>query len=276
MRIVVSKVVWSVIALACIIGLAYIWLIGLPVPDYVATDDGAPAKTYTIQVSPNHFFDVQMSENEILTQSDYETMYMFQNASVRKSATQKTADLINAEKQVYGRPGSFCYRVLNDLCTITVDSDTSTFQGYESLVNGREYIVYGDLTSQKVVDKPMPALPELPTYEEVFKGVYANRDYEYTYNEDTNSMLWYGADRGTFYKATETFGLMSDITQQLLATAKACYKLDLQEYYSGGDYTMWISNRWVLGVKRINRNTQLIVVTNSPEQSGAAIYTLTR
>lgn len=276
MKIVVSKVIWGVVAVICIIGLVYIWLIGLPVPEYVALDDGAPGKIYTIQTAPNKFFDVYMSENEILKQSDYETMYVFQDASISKSSTRKTADLINADKQVYGRPGSFCYRVINDLCTITVDSDLSTYQGLQSLLTGKEYIVYGDLSSQKITDNPMPKLSELPTYTAVTNNVFANRDYEYSYNEDTNSMIWYGSGKGTFYKATETFGLMGDVTQQLLATAGACYKLDLQEYYAGEDYYMWVTQRWVLGVKRINRNTQLVVVTNSPEQAEAAIYTLTR
>lgn len=245
-------------------------------PDYVALDDGAPAKVYTIQTSPNHFFDVCMSENEVLKQTDYETMYMFEDALVNKSSTRKTADIIDAGKQVYGRPGSFCYRVLNDLCTITVDSDLSTFQGLQSLLNGHEYIEYGNLSAQKVTNKELPTLPELPTYIEVSKGIFANRDYEYSFNEDTNSLLWYGSGKGKFYKATETFGLMGDITQQLLATAKACYKLDLTEYYAGDDYYMWVEPHWVLGVKRINRNTQLIVATNSSEQMEAAIYTLTR
>lgn len=276
MKIVVSKVIWSIVAVACIVGLLYIWLIGLPVPDYVATDDNAPGKVYTIQVAPNKFFDVMMSENEILKQSDYETTYMFENASVLKSSTKKTADLINADNQVYGRPGSFCYRIFNDLCTITVNSETSTYQGLQSLLTGKEYTVYGDLSSQTVTDKPLPELPELPTYTEVTERIYANRDYEYSFNEDTNSLLWYGQGKGAFYKATETFGLMGDITQQLLATTKACYKLDLEEYYVGDDYYMWVTPRWVLGVKRINRNTQLVVATNSLEQMDAAIYTLTR
>lgn len=276
MKVAISKIIWSVIALACIAGLAYIWLIGLPVPEYVALDDGAPGKTYTIQISPNHFFDVQMSENETLITADWETTYMFKDASVRKTATKKTADLINEDLQIYGRPNSFCYRVFDNNCSITVDSELSTYQGFKSLQDNKVYTVYGDLTSQKVTNNGLPTLPEFPTYDEVSNGVYASRDYEYSYNEDTDTLLWYNTGRETFYKASKTFGLMGDVTQQLLATAKACYKLDLKEYYVGDDYYMWITNQWVLGVKRINRNTQLIVATNSTEQFDAAIYTLMR
>lgn len=274
MKIVVSKIIWSIIAIGCIIGLAYIWLIGLPVPDYVATDDGAKGVVYTIQTAPNTFFDVYMSENEVLKQSDWETFYQFQAASVRKSSTEKEADLINADKDVYGRPGDFCYRVFNDLCTITVDSDTSTYQGLQSFLTGSEYKLYGDITKQKVTEKELPELPEFASYKHLNDYIYANNEYTYEFDEDTQSMVWYGPGKGLFYKAQTTYGLMGDITQQLLATAEACYKLDLEEYYVGEDYCMWVTQHWVLGVKKINRNTQLVIATNSPYQYEAAIKTL--
>ena len=274
MKVVVSKVVWSLIAIGSLIGLIYIWVIGLPVPEYLAKDDGAKGVVYTIQTAPNTFFDVYMSENEILRQSDWETFYQFKEASARKSSTQKEADLIDAGKQVFGRPGSFCYRKFNDLCTITVDSEKSTYQGLQSLLNGSEYTLYGDITKQKVTEHPLPTLPEYVTYTHLNDYIYANHDFDYDFDEETQSLIWYGPGVGLFYKAQTTYGLMGDITQQLIATATACYKLDLKEYYVGEDYCMWVEQHWVLGVKKINRNTQLVIATNSPQQYDAAIKTL--
>ena len=147
MKIVVSKIIWSVVALVCVLTLVYVWFIGFPVPDYVALDDGEPAKVYTIRTGPNTFFDVYMSDKEVLMQSDMETYYNFAQGSIIKSSTSVKADLIDADKQVYGRPGSFCYRVLNDSCTITVDSKLSTYQGLQSLLHNEEYTVYGDLSN---------------------------------------------------------------------------------------------------------------------------------
>lgn len=261
--------------MVCVATLGYIWLIGLPVPDYVAKDDGEPAKVFTIQTGPNTFFDVYMSEKEVLLQSDMETYYSFEQGSVTKSSTKIKADLIDADKQVYGRPGSFCYRVLSDNCTITVDSELSTYQGLQSLLHNEEYTVYGDISKLEQHDGLPMTLPELTYYKKVSDYVGANNYYDdYKWNSTENSFIWYGPRHGSFYKANLVYGLNGDVTQQLFATVEACYKQTPTDCWVGDDYIISISGPYVFGVRRINRNTQLVVVTNSSHQAEAAIATL--
>ena len=273
---VVSKIIWAVIALACILGLGYIWLIGLPNQNYVATNDEKAGVLYTIQTGPNKFFDVYMSEDEYLLQTDYETSYLFEEGSITKSSSTPSADLIDANQQIYGRPGSFCYRVFSDLCTIKVDSKISTFQGFTSLLKGEEYSVNVGMSDMEVLDnKDIPVIDPLTPFTILGDNdIYLAKGSSYDYNRDTSSLLTYGEKRGTFYKASIVYGLFGEINTQLLATAKACYKLDLKEYFEGSDYYMWLDGDWVIGIRRINRNTQLIVATNAVEQREAAIATI--
>lgn len=275
MKIVVSKIIWSVVALVCVLTLVYVWFIGFPVPDYVALDDGEPAKVYTIRTGPNTFFDVYMSDKEVLMQSDMETYYNFAQGSIIKSSTSVKADLIDADKQVYGRPGSFCYRVLNDSCTITVDSKLSTYQGLQSLLHNEEYTVYGDLSNLEQHSGIPLTFPELASYRKVTDQVVASRDFDdYTWNEAENSFIWYGEGRASFYKANLVYGLYGDVTQQLFATVQTCYKLSPTDCWVGDDYIISIDKNYVFGVRRINRNTHLVVVTNNSQQVEAAVATL--
>ena len=274
---VFSKVVWSILALLCILSLAYIWLIGLPNKNYVASYDEKPSVLYTVRTGPATFFDVYMSEDEYLLQTDFETTYLFENASITKSSTSSKAELIDADKQVYGRPGSFCYRKFNDLCTITIDSKLSTYQGLQSLVKGDEYSVETSMSEMKLLDsEQIPFVDPLTPFYFAGSDIRVAKGTTYDYKEDTGSMIAYGEMRKTFYKASTVYGLSSDVTNQLLATAKACYKLDLKEYFAGEDYMMWIDGDWVIGIRNINRNTQLVVATNAPEQRDAAIVTITK
>lgn len=272
MHINAKKVIWSIVAILCVVGIALLWLVGLPVPDYAASTDNAPPTIHTIKIAPDTYFDVAMSSDEKLLRTDMETYYGFEQGTISKVGSYIDADIVDAQKQVFGRPNSFLYRIFDD-CTILVDSELSMSQAYEALIQKEPYTVHGNFEDLVLSKSHMPEYDPYTTDYTIIKGIYACRDYDYTYDEENKQLLWMGAN-STFYKVQTVYGLQYDVIQQMLSTAKACYGLDLAEYYAGEDYYLFISGRWVLGVKYINRNTQLMVVTNSPAQRNSALMTI--
>lgn len=272
MHINAKKVIWSIVAILCVVGIALLWLVGLPVPDYVANTDNAPPTIYTIKIAPDTYFDVAMSSDEKILRTDMETYYSFEQGTISKVGSYIDADIVDAQKQVFGRPNSFLYRIFDD-CTILVDSELSMSQAYEALVQKEPYVVHGNFEDLVLSKSRMPEYDPYTTDYTIIKDIYACRDYEYTYDEENKQLLWMGANN-TFYKVQTVYGLQYDVIQQLLSTAKACYGLDLAEYYAGEDYYLFICGKWVLGVKYINRNTQLMVVTNAPTQRNSALMTI--
>ena len=272
MHINAKKVIWGTVAAICVLGLAYVWLIGLPVPEYVATNDGADSKVYTLQIAPYTYFDVAMSANEVLTYTDMETFYDFEEGTVAIVEAKIDADIVNAEKQVFGRPNGFLYRVFEE-SVVQADSELSMYQAYSSLTSKEPYHVSGNFDNLKQSKRRMPYYDTYSSEYPLTDSIWAARDYDYNYDKELEQLLWV-SDAGTFYKVSKVYGLQFDTIQQLLSTAKACYGLNIEEYWAGEDYYLFTSGEWVLGVKTINRNTQMLVVTNSRTQYNAALMTL--
>ena len=274
MKVVVSKVIWSVVALLSIAGLIWVWLIGLPIPDYFATNDEAPSKTYTVRIAPNTYFDVCMSENEQLTQTNHENLYNFVDASITTSSTPVRADLIDADKQIYGRPGSFCYRVFGDTI-VTVNSKNSTYQGFQSLMDNEPYTMYGEPHKLRTVTGMPLDLPTYWSYRRLADKIHASSSYnDYKWDTNKQSLMWYGKRAGEFYKIETRYGLNSEIIEEILATTKACYKVEPQVAYTGENHFIIFSKGYLIGVRKVNVNTHLVVATNCVDQYEPAIATL--
>ena len=269
-----KTLVWSLIAVLCVIGLVLVWFVGFPVPDYVASDDGCKARIYTIQIAPYTYFDVGMSSQEKLARTDYETYYGFTGGSIAKTSTQLKADVINGQKQVFGRPGGFLYRIFDE-CTIQVTSERSTIQAYNSLITGEPYRVEGYFDALKPSKERMP---ELPSKDEEYivpfeDGIYGAYMRSYSYDRNTGTLL-YLDDNSNFYRVQTVYGVQYDVVNQLLATARACYGLDITEYWAGDNFVLFMSGDWVLGVHYINRNTQRVVVSNNAFSRYPALLTI--
>lgn len=269
---VTTKIIWTVVIVICLCALGYIWFIGFPVPEYVATDDGATPKSYVVQIAPYTYFNVNMSDREVLTRTDGFSFYEFDKASILTNKSTTDADLINAEKQVYGRPGSFIYRIFDE-CTITVRSDLSTIQPFTSFTTLEPYEVPGYFeTLKKSKDNP-PTYDELPTFVEVMEGVYAERNLDYDVEDDGLAFTYYGAG-GSYYTAHTAYGTSYEVIQQSLSKTKACAGVTFDEYYAGPDYWLFTSKGHMLAIKKINRNTNIVLETNITKQMPALLYTL--
>ena len=266
--------IWSVIAVLCVVGLVLVWFVGFPVPDYVAIDDGMPSRVYTIQVAPYTFFDVGMSSAERLVRSDYETYYSFEKASIAKTSTQLKADLIDGQKSVFGRPGSFVYRIFDE-CTIRVDSEISMTQPLNAFITGDTYRVDGYFNDLVPSKQKLPATtdPDSDYLVPFGNGIYGAYLHSYSYDSTTQTLL-YLDDKAGFYRVNTVYGVQYDVINQLLAKARACYGLTLTEYWAGEDFVLFQSGDWTLGVRFINRNTQRVVVCNDSANTAAALQTI--
>lgn len=270
----IKKLVWGGIAALCVVALALLWFVGLPVPDFVMKDDKQPAKVYTIQIAPYKFFDIGMSVNDVLVRTDYSSYYRFEEGSIEKTSTQLKADLINGQKRVYGRPRGFMYRMFDE-CTIQINSETSMSQAYDTLINGDAYTVEGYFDELTPSKQKMPATAEAGDkfLYEFTDGIWGNQLFTYDYDADNGSLMYFGDD-GTFYSVQTVFGVQYDVINQLLATAKACYGCNITEYWANENFVLFTYGDWVLGVRYINRNTQRVVVTNSSSHKYAALQTI--
>ena len=268
----VKKAIWGTVAGLCVCGLAYIYLIGLPVSEYIATNDEVGSQTFTVQLAPFTFFDVDVSANEVLVRTDGEAYFQFENATLTKTVNALDMDPIDLNVGVYGnRNGQLCRTFEN--CVINVNSNLSTWQPLQSLLNNSTYVVAGNFEKLTLAKEKLPTYSDKVHYVEVMDGVWGEDEYLGDISDDMMSYIWCG-DNGSFYKVDKVYGLNSDIVQQLLAKAIACYNLDIEEYYAGETFTMFKANGWTLGVRSINMNTQLMVVTNDSAQRDAALKTL--
>lgn len=268
-----TKIVWIIITILCILALCYIWLIGLPIPKYKMIDDHAAPAKYTVQLAPYTFFDVCMSENEKLLRTDYETFFSFTTGDITKNVTQIIADPVDVAKEVYGRSDGTLYRKFDD-ATITIYSTISMSQAYKALTENEPYRVEGYFQDLEVNDKDaIPTAKKATIYQKIDDGVYGMRDDTYHYDEYTNSVRWYGGDN-RFYSTARVHGVMFDTIQQTLAKAKACYGVTFTSYFMGDDYYLFEGDGYVIGIKAVNRNTQLVCITNAASQVDGLLYTI--
>lgn len=267
------NLLWIALIVLSVLGLFYIWFIGLPVPAYKAVTDDADSVTYTVQVAPYTFFDVQMSANEILTKTDRETFYQFKEGSIVKNTTAINANIVDVKHNVYGRPDGTLYRKF-DTATLTVSSNLSMSQAYDALTNNETYIVPGyfqDLVLEE--DIPAPTSKEETIYQKLDEGIFGMKDTKYDYNKGTYSIKWFGGDN-RFYLTQRIHGALYENMQQVLAKAKACYGVTFEKYWMPGDYYLFDQDGYCIGIKIINANTQLIAITNSASQLDALLHTM--
>lgn len=208
------KLVWIALIVLSVLGLFYIWFIGLPVPDYKAVTDEAGSTVYTIQIAPYTFFDVTMSSNEVLTKTDHETFYQFEKGSIVKNTSTINANIVDAAHEVYGRPDGTLYRKFGE-ATVTVNSSLSMSQAYESLTTGDTYKVEGyfqDIELEQEI--PIPQSKQETTYQKLDKGIYGMKGSNYDYNKGTYSIKWFGGDN-RFYITQRVHGTMYEHTADI-------------------------------------------------------------
>lgn len=269
---ITAKIIWAVVILLCLGALAYIWFVGFPVPEYVATDDGAESESYVLEVAPYTFFSVNMSEREQLTRTDGATFYEFVEGSIITNKSKVDADLIDADKQVYGRPGSFIYRAF-DNSSITVRSERSTAQPLKSFLELDTYTVPGYFEDLKRSEQEYPGY-DVEEFIEVMPGVFANNGYEYSSKPNEEFAFEWYLNGGSYYTANIEYGTSYDVIQQGLARFKACQGVTFEHYFDGPDFWLFMSDNYLFAVKSINRNTNVVFQTNSTKQMPAILHSL--
>ena len=267
------KILWIALIILSLGGLFYIWFIGLPIPKYKAVTDDKGSITYTVQVAPFTFFDIDMSEDEVVAKTDYETFYKFKSGFIQQDFNQIKANIVDAVLEVYGRPDGTLYRKFGDV-TLTVNSELSMSQAYKSLTHNDTYRVEGyfqDVNLEK--EAPIPTARRSTVYKEITKGVYGLKDNKYEYTSKDLGVLWCGQDN-RFYKVQRVHGSPYETIQELLAMSKACYKVTFDKYWMGDGYYIFEKYGFCIGIKSLNLNTQLIAMTNSATQLDALLYTM--